>query len=136
MMLILKNNYNADKWWHCQPDNGTIALYKNGRHFLPDSGVYTYGGSSSDDALRDKFASTAMHNPLTLNGATIAENRMLGEHKGDVQNATYTMAHVSNQSYGALRHERTVFHVKDGFFVVVDFGLGSATGTVALNWHL
>ena len=46
------------------------------------------------------------------------------------------MVHVSNQSYGALSHERAVFRVKDGFFVVVDFGIGSSTGNVELNWHL
>lgn len=32
-MLILKNNYNPDDKWHCQPDNGTFSLYRNGRNF-------------------------------------------------------------------------------------------------------
>ena len=135
MMLILKNNYNARPWWHCQPDNGTIALYNKGRHFLPDAGVYTYGGSVSDNALRDSFRATAMHNTLTLDGATIADSRMLGTFKNSAQTDVYDMVHTSNQSYGALRHERAVFRVKDGFFVVVDFGIGSATGSVELNWH-
>ena len=135
-MKVLKNNFNEKKWWHCQPDNGTISLYRNGRHFLPDAGVYTYGGSASDNALRDSFRATAMHNTLTLNGATIDDSRMLGVLKNSVQTEVYDMVHTSNQSYGALRHERAVFHIKDGFFVVVDFGLGSATGNVELNWHL
>lgn len=135
MMLILKNNYNARPWWHCQPDNGTIALYRNGRHFLPDAGVYTYGGSAADNALRNQYRSTAMHNTLTLDGATIADNSMLGTCKGTASTDVYDMAHSSNQSYGALRHERAVYRIKDGFFVVVDFALGSATGSVGLNWH-
>lgn len=135
MMLILKNNYNARPWWHCQPDNGTVSLYCNGRRFLPDAGVYTYGGSASDNAIRDSFRATAMHNTLTLNGTTIADSRMLGTFKNSAQTDVYDMVHTSNQSYGALRHERAVFRVKDGFFVVVDFAIGSATGSVELNWH-
>lgn len=135
MMMILKNNYNERGWWHCQPDNGTVSLYHNGRRFLPDAGVYTYGGSASDNALRDSFRATFQHNTLTLNGATIADSRMLGTFKKTAQTDVYDMVHTSNQSYGALRHERAVFRVKDGFFVIVDFALGSAQGSVELNWH-
>lgn len=135
MMMILKNNYNERGWWHCQPDNGTVSLYRNGRKFLPDAGVYTYGGSAADNALRDSFRATSQHNTLTLNGATIADSRMLGTLKKTAQTDVYDMVHTSNQSYGALRHERAVFRIKDGFFVVVDFALGSAQGSVELNWH-
>ena len=135
MMMILKNNCNERGWWHCQPDNGTVSLYCNGRRFLPDAGVYTYGGSDSDNAVRDSFRATAMHNTLTLNGTTIDDSRMLGTFMKMAQTDVYDMVHTSNQSYGALRHERAVFRVKDGFFVVVDFAIGSATGSVELNWH-
>ena len=135
MMMILKNNCNERGWWHCQPDNGTVSLYCNGRRFLPDAGVYTYGGSDSDNAVRDSFRATAMHNTLTLNGTTIDDSRMLGTFMKMAQTDVYDMVHTSNQSYGALRHERAVFRVKDGFFVVVDFALGSAQGSVELNWH-
>lgn len=137
MMLILKNNRNEDGWWHCQPDNGTVSLYRDGRHFLPDAGVYTYGGSTADDALRDSYRSTAMHNTLMLDGATIADGNMLGTYVASAQNEAYDAVYVKNQSYPALRHERTVYHVKEGgFFVVVDFGIGSAVGNVQLSWHL
>ena len=135
MMMILKNNYNERGWWHCQPDNCTVSLYCNGRKFLPDAGVYTYGGSASDNALRDSFRATSQHNTLTLDGVTIADSRMLGTFKNSAQTSVYDMVHTSNQSYGALRHERAVFRIKDGFFVVVDFALGSAQGSVELNWH-
>jgi len=138
MMLILKNNENTFGYAHCQNDNGTIGLYNNGRNFLPDSGVYTYGGSDEDDAAREVYRSTKMHNTLTLNGGNSVNNSTenSGIFKNSAQNETYDMVHVSNQSYGALRHERAVFRVKDGFFVVVDFGIGSSTGNVELNWHL
>lgn len=135
MMMILKNNYNERGWWHCQPDNGTVSLYRNGRKFLPDAGVYTYGGSAADNALRESFRATSQHNTLTLDGVTIADSRMLGTFKKMAQTDVYDMVHTSNQSYGALCHERAVFRIKDGFFVVVDFASGSAQGRVELNWH-
>ena len=135
MMMILKNNYNERGWWHCQPDNGMVSLYCNGRRFLPDAGVYTYGGSASDNAMRDSFRATSQHNTLTLDGATIADGRMLGAFKKTAQTDVYDMVYTSNQSYGALRHERALFRIKDGFFVVVDFAIGSAQGSVELNWH-
>ena len=28
-MLVLKNNYNPNNWWHCQPDNCHIGLYRS-----------------------------------------------------------------------------------------------------------
>ena len=138
MMLILKNNENSFGYAHCQNDNGTISLYRNGRHFLPDSGVYTYGGSDEDDALRLQFRQTNMHNTLTLNSANSVNNNKssCGVFKNSAQTSDYDMVHTTNQSYGALRHERAVFRMKDGFFVVVDFGIGSATGSVELNWHM
>ena len=138
MMLILKNNENTYGFAHCQNDNGTIGLYNNGRNFLPDSGVYTYGGSAEDNAAREAFRATKMHNTLTYKGGNSVNNSAdnSGIFKNSVQNNNYDMVHVSNQSYGALRHERAVFRVKDGFFVIVDLGIGSATGDVQLNWHL
>ena len=36
-MMILKNNYNPVNKWHCQMDNGTVALWSKGRNFLPDA---------------------------------------------------------------------------------------------------
>lgn len=138
MMLILKNNENSAGYAHCQNDNGTISLYRNGRHFLPDAGVYTYGGSAEDDAQRAEFRKTKMHNTLTYKGANSVNNNKetCGVFNKSAQTDVYDMVHISNQSYSALRHERHVYRIKDGFFVVVDQALGSATGSVELNWHL
>lgn len=133
-MLILKNNYNEFGWWHCQPDNGTISLYRNGRHFLPDAGVYTYGGSASDNALREKFQSTAMHNTITLDEKTLTT--MLGKCLSESRGENVDMVKVSNASYSTLSHERSVYHIKDkGYFIILDKAEGSASGTVDLHWH-
>lgn len=137
MMLILKNNYNADKWWHCQPDNGTVSLYRNGRHFLPDAGSFTYGGDDADDGVRDEFRDTRSHNTLTYGGATIADGNMKGEFVAESHTEEYDAVRTKNQSYPALRHERTVFYVKNGgYFVIADSALGSTAGSpVAIHWH-
>lgn len=137
MMLIMKNNYNKDQWWHCQPDNCTISLYRSGRRFLPDAGAYSYGGAESDDANRSAFSATALHNTMTVDGETIASTRMLGEFVSEAHTEDYDMFKTKNQSYPTVRHERTVFYVKHGgFYVVADAAIGSASGVeVALNWH-
>ena len=138
MMLILKNNENSFGYAHCQNDNGTISLYRNGRRFLPDAGVYTYGGSDEDDALREQFRQTKMHNTMTYKGGNSVNNNVenCGIFKSSAQTEEYDKVHVSNQSYGALRHERVVYRMKDGFFVVIDMAIGSSTGSVELNWHM
>ena len=138
MMLILKNNENSFGYAHCQNDNGTISLYRNGRRFLPDAGVYTYGGSDEDDALREQFRQTKMHNTMTYKGGNSVNNNVenCGIFKSSAQTEEYDKVHVSNQSYGALRHERVVYRMKDGFFVVIDMANGSSTGSVELNWHM
>ncbi|MGM9734854.1 MAG: heparinase II/III family protein [Candidatus Cryptobacteroides sp.] len=137
MMLIYKNNYNEQGWWHCQPDNGTIGLYNKGRNFLPDAGTYTYGGSAADNALRDAFRATASHNTLTYNGETIPDGSMMGAFVSEEHTDEYDMVKAQNQSYPDLNHERTVYRMKDGgFFVVADAASGSAYGQeVAIHWH-
>jgi len=138
MMLILSNNENYYGYAHNQPDNGTVSLYNKGRRFLPDAGSYTYGGNAELDAQRAEFRATKNHNTLTLN-ETDAKNNIEGKaglFVKSVSNDDYDMVHVSNQSYETLKHERWVYHLKDGFFVIVDVADGTATGSIELNWHL
>ena len=137
MMLILKNNYNKEQWWHCHPDNCTISLYRAGRRFLPDAGTYSYGGSASDNAIRDAFSATASHNTLTVDGAIIASTMMLGQFVSEAHTENYDRYTTRNQSYPAVCHERTVYYLKAGdFYVVADAAVGSASNVeIALHWH-
>ena len=136
-MLVLKNNYNVKTdggtWWHCQPDNGTVSLYHNGRHFLPDAGAYTYTNGSE----REAFRATAMHNTLTRRLETVADSRMRGEYVTSSESEDCLMVHVRNQSYGNTRHERVVFMVDGKYYVILDSALGSAVNTsIEVSWHL
>ena len=131
-MLILKNNYNPSNNWHCQPDNGTVALWKGGRRFLPDAGVFTY----STGATRNYYASTAVHNTMTLNGQTIADGYMKGKYLGSGHTDAYDYIVTENASYSNLTHRRAVFMVSGSFFVIVDEGYGTASNTVDVRFNL
>ena len=131
MMLIHKSNANVKGNWHCQPDNGHFSLYRNGRRFLPDAGVYTY----DDEATRKVYASTYMHNTITKNkeNITVMNGRMLKMESQ--QNAELIV--TENPGYADLTHRRAIFLVENKFFVVVDEAYGSASDvTVNLNFKL
>lgn len=136
-MLILKNNYNPANEWHCHMDNGTFALWSKGRNFLPDSGVYTYGGTSELDAMRTKHLATASHNTLTKNLQTIAKNYSKGECLLTRSSASEDLVVTQNASYSDLTHRRAVYMLEKKFYVIVDEAFGSASGVdVNLSFHL
>lgn len=136
-MMILKNNKNADNKWHCQPDNGTFGLYRKGRNFCPDAGVYSYGGESSSNKDRAAFAATAMHNTMTRNKVDIAEGYMNGRLLLQESKDNIDILVTENQSYSDLTHRRAVFFIDKTFFVLVDEGYGTgSTPTVNLNFKL
>ena len=136
-MLILKNNYNPANEWHCHMDNGTFALWSKGRDFLPDPGVYTYGGSSELDAMRTELLATASHNTLTRNLQTIAKNCSKGECLLTRSSADEDLVVTQNASYSDLTHRRAVYMLDKKFYVIVDEAFGPASGVdVNLSFHL
>lgn len=136
-MMVLKNNNNPDNKWHCQADNGTFGLYRNGRNFCPDAGVYSYGGTSSSNADRAAFAATKMHNTMTREGANIPSGRMKGQLLLQKTQGNTEILVTENASYSDLTHRRAVFFVDRTFFVLVDEGYGSgSTPVINLNFKL
>lgn len=138
-MLIHSNNYDHSTsplklWSHNQPDNGTFELYHNGRNFFPDTGVYAYYESGGNNNDRKWYRQTRVHNTLTLDGKdiTVAEGKLL---KNSVEGNMEVIV-TENQGYTQLAHRRYIFFVDKTFFVVVDEGVGSATGQVDLNFNL
>ena len=136
-MMILKNNYNAENKWHCQPDNGTFSLYRNGRNFFPDAGVYSYGGTSESNADRNTYLATKNHNTMTSLSATIANGFMKGEFLKHENKANAQVLVTQNEYKAGLTHRRAVFFVENKFFVLVDEGYGDGNGDkVNLNFHV
>ena len=130
MMLIHTNNPTAA--WHNQGDNGTFSLYRNGRRFFPDSGCFTYNNGST----REWFRSAKQHNTMTLNDAPIKDSNRNGKFLKLETKGNTDILVTENQSYTNLKHRRAIFFVNKKFFVIVDEGIGSATGKVSLNFHL
>lgn len=125
--LILK--CGPDGGGHCQPDNGTFALYAGGRHLMPDSGSYIYSG---DPEGRAWFRQTRVHQTLTLDGknARYAPRTVLWQPGDDAD-----ILVVENDSYPALMHRRAVVFIDRKFFVIVDEALGEATGQTDIHFQ-
>ena len=130
-MLIHTNNPTAA--WHNQGDNGTFSIYRNGRRFFPDSGCYTY----DNGATREWYRSAKQHNTLTLDDKPIKDADRNGTFlKMEELKGNTAVVVTSNQSYPTLNHRRAIFHVDRKFFVIVDEGVGTASGKVSVNFHL
>jgi len=143
MMMVLQNtpdqpNSAAPNYqWHRQFDNNTFELWCKGRNFFPDSGCYTYGGTSSSNADRRKYAATSAHNTLTLDNKNVwGEGRMSNEFTGASSGHTWQGLTLENPSYEGLTHRRTVYLVDNRFYVLLDEAIGNAAGTVNLHFHL
>lgn len=126
-VIVLKNNYNPENMWHCQPDNGTFALWHKGRNFLPDAGVYAYNGSS-----RTNYAATRNHNTLTVNAAVIDGNHRLGEFVASGENWVST----SNQHTDNVKFTRRVQLEADDVTVIFDEASGNTAERLNDNFHL
>ncbi len=136
-MMILSNNYASPVpriWSHNQLDNGTFELYHNGRNFFPDTGVYSYYTQGGDNSDRAWFRQTRVHNTMTLNGKDITDG--MGKSLKVISDNSNDIVAFENQGYSNLKHRRYVFYVNKEFFVIVDEGIGQATGTVNLNFNL
>ena len=155
-MLIHSNNYSNEKmdiWSHNQPDNGTFELYHNGRNFFPDSGVSSYEGSGTPNNIRSWFRQTKSHNTMILSDKETEDNdepnakrygdedikNTLGKliRKGETNQ--YQFVATENQGYANFTHRRSIFFdtpKEKPFFVIVDEGIGNATGFSKLYFHL
>lgn len=134
MMVLQNTTCSPAEKWHRQWDNNTFELYVKGRRFFTDSGCYTYTTGSN----RRRYASTAYHNTLTLDGKNVeaCKGEMLKhevQQNGPVQTEVLVL---SNPSYSNLTHRRTVFFVDRKYFVIVDDAYGNAEGEVAIHFHL
>ncbi|MDE6622859.1 MAG: heparinase II/III family protein [Alistipes sp.] len=138
MMMVLQNTPDGPaEQWHRQYDNNTFELWIKGRNFFPDSGCYSYGGSTSSNASRAKYAASTAHNTLTLNGKNVAsDGRLVKTDAVSGSSFSYDYLVLENPSYANLTHRRVVFLVDDKFWVILDEAIGSAEGTVNLNFNI
>lgn len=136
-MMILKNNYNPNNEWHCQPDNGTFGLYHNKRNFFPDAGSYSY----DSDNNRKNYRATKNHNTITVQSKTIGEEQggvTEGRFLDYIEKDNYSCLITENASYTDITHRRAVFFVNKEFFVIVDEAYGNVNSStkVNINFHM
>ena len=125
--LVLK--CGPDGGGHCQPDNGTFALYAGGRNLMPDAGSYIYSG---DPENRAWFRQSRVHQTLTLNSEnTRYAPKLLQWKPGDKLDVLV----VENESYENITHRRAVFFVDKRYFVIVDEAFGEGTGDVDVHFQ-
>lgn len=137
MMLILKNNDNEDNEYHVHLDNGTFGLFNKGRNFLPDPGVYTYGGDDQLDAMRAQFLAASSHNTLTKNLEPIAKGNSRGQCLLTRTSPSEDLVVTQNASYTDLTHRRAVYMLDKELYVIVDEAFGDAADCeVNLSFHL
>lgn len=127
-MIVLKNNNNPENKWHCQPDNGTFAIWHNGRNFFPDAGVYSY----NTDSNRSAYRRTRNHNTVTLNGATIDGSHQLGQFVESGDNWIST----SNTPKDGVTFTRKMQLNADRTVVILDEIAGANAETPIENFHI
>ncbi len=131
-MMVVKASPPA--FWHSQPDNGTFELWVKGRNFMPDAGVFVYGGDEEIMKLRNWYRQTKIHKTLTLDNADmeICDAELLHWQTSD----NLDVLVYKNPSYKNLDHIRTVLFVDQTYFVILDKAEGDATGQVGIHFQL
>ena len=122
MMMVLQNTPDGpSEQWHRQYDNNTFELWVKGRNFFPDSGCFSYGGTSSSNADRRKYAASTAHNTVTLDNKNVSsDGKMLKQFSKSGSGHSYQALVLENPSYEGLTHRRTIFMVDDKFYVILD----------------
>ncbi|RWU10840.1 heparin-sulfate lyase HepC [Pedobacter chitinilyticus] len=121
--------------FHAHPDNGNFVLWVKGRDFTPDAGSFVYANvGDQENAKRDWYRSTKAHQTLTLNNQNILINKAKvsqWQPKGNLQLLSFV-----NPSYKDLNHQRSILFIDQKFFVIIDRAIGTATGNLAIRYHL
>jgi len=136
--------FGAGHCGHAHADALSLTVAADGHEWLADRGTCTYTGS---DQWREVFRGTAAHNTLRIDGQDQAasaapfkwesipevrvEHWWTGEH--------FDLLVASHNGYQRLpfpaAHQRIVFFVKAGFWLVIDHMEGAGEHQLELYWH-
>lgn len=130
---------------HGHADALSIRLTADGRRWLVDSGSGIYVGA--ERSLRDFFRGTGAHNTLRVNGEDQAVPgdafswTQIPETKVErwVAGSGFSYLVASHDGYRRLSepvtHQRSVFSVGDGLYLLRDAVVGSGRHSVEVHWH-
>lgn len=131
-VMIVKASPPA--FWHSQPDNGTFDIWAKGRNFMPDGGVFVYGGDEEILKLRNWYRQTRVHKTLTLDNRDLdsCDAKLMHWSTSD----SLDILVYKNPSYADLEHQRVFLFVNKKYFVVLDNVQGNAQGRVGIHFQL
>jgi hypothetical protein len=144
-LAINAGSQSVGRGGHSHADALSICLHSDGAALLIDPGTFEYVG---DDAQRDFFRSTAMHNTLTVDRVSQSESagpfawKQLAHAKTEqwIAGENFDLFVGSHDGYSRLAspvvHRRWVFALKAGLFLVRDLAQGSGRHRLDINWQL
>jgi hypothetical protein len=130
---------------HGHADLLSVCMQSQGHALLIDPGTLEYVG---DGRERDLFRGTGMHNTLRVDGASQSEPggpfawKQLAHARKErwITGETFDLFVGSHDGYSCLAspmvHQRWVFSLKAGFFLVRDLALGVGKHRLDIAWHL
>jgi hypothetical protein len=129
---------------HGHADALSIRFSLDGRRFLVDPGTYCY---VCDGGERDLFRGTGAHNTLKVDqrDQAVPDGPFAWSSIPNVTTETWLNGQTfdffagSHDGYGrladAVRHRRSVFHVKGGLWFIRDAVEGRGTHLIEVFWH-
>jgi len=144
-LLVDGGPQGAQSGSHGHADALSVCLHSQGYALLIDPGTFDYVGDGKE---RDLFRSTAMHNTLRVDGESQSEPagpfawKQFTRAKAEqwINGESFDLFVGSHHGYGRLPspvvHQRWVFSLKSGFFLVRDLAQGSGKHRLDIDWHL
>jgi Heparinase II/III-like protein/Heparinase II/III N-terminus len=130
---------------HAHADALSVQLNIDGATFITDAGTFEYVGDGTE---RDRFRSTGSHSTLQVDGSSQALpkgpfswNRLpqVSVERWTV-GPSFDLFVGSHDGYGrlasAVRHRRSIFHLRSHFWLVRDLVLGQGSHELDQVWRL
>lgn len=144
-LLIDAGPHGALSGGHAHADALAIDLAAGGRSLLVDAGTYTYHESIE---MRNYFRSTAAHNTLTVDGQSSSEpggkfdwlTRAGASLEKWITEERFDFLSASHDGYerfldAPVRHRRSIFFLKNDYWIMRDFAETAGPHDYALNFH-
>lgn len=129
--LMVENSDTPYAGSHNHPDDLSLSLYAYGKRLIADPGVYNYLSTGPGPWLR---LQTEAHNTVEVNNAP--QSNIERKQVSWRSNGGFDFYHGKHRDYAPINHDRKVFFVKPGFWIVSDLMSGSTiTNTYEQLWH-
>ncbi len=145
LMVVDAGLLGGDTGGHGHADTLGVHLGIDGRECLTDPGTFRYVTSKGE---RDAFRGSAAHNVLLVDGKDHAEvggpfswrSRPEASVELWIAGESFDLLVATHDGYAQLAqpvtHRRSLFYLRNRFWLVRDVVVGSGTHDLEINWHL